>query len=131
MSCRDWLRGVDLFNHGFFWESHEAWEGLWRAQGRGDRRRLFLQGLIQTAAAHLQWLLGSTRGHERLRESAADKLRRFLAARERPDRPYGVALGEWLAATHAYWRSNAPAKAPFLPHPPLMLEPRPSGAAET
>src|SRR2546426_12089964 len=30
----DWLYGVDLFNHFYFWEAHEAWEGLWAAVER-------------------------------------------------------------------------------------------------
>ncbi|HMC90499.1 MAG TPA: DUF309 domain-containing protein, partial [Gemmataceae bacterium] len=40
LDARDWqtarayLRGVDLFNHGFYWEAHEAWEELWLACGR-------------------------------------------------------------------------------------------------
>ena len=25
----DYLYGVDLYNHGYLWEAHEAWEGLW------------------------------------------------------------------------------------------------------
>jgi hypothetical protein len=24
------LWGLDLFNHGYCWEAHEAWEGLWQ-----------------------------------------------------------------------------------------------------
>jgi hypothetical protein len=30
-ACREYLRGVDLFNAGYWWESHEAWEGVSRA----------------------------------------------------------------------------------------------------
>src|SRR5690606_31063398 len=26
----DFRYGVDLFNHGFPWEAHEAWEALWQ-----------------------------------------------------------------------------------------------------
>ncbi|MER9007639.1 DUF309 domain-containing protein [Mesorhizobium sp. M0862] len=22
--------GIDLFNHGYYWEAHEAWEPLWQ-----------------------------------------------------------------------------------------------------
>src|ERR1700675_2052924 len=32
--CRPYLYGIDLFNGGYFWESHVAWEGLWMACGR-------------------------------------------------------------------------------------------------
>jgi len=29
-----WLYAVDLFNGGWYWEAHEAWEGFWHALGR-------------------------------------------------------------------------------------------------
>ncbi len=43
--------GMDLFNHGFYWEAHEAWEPLWRAADQGSANRALLKGLILTAAA--------------------------------------------------------------------------------
>ena len=51
---RAYLRGIDLFNHGYFWEAHEAWECLWNACGRTGRTALFLKGLIALAAAGLK-----------------------------------------------------------------------------
>ncbi len=74
----DWLYGVDLFNHFFFWEAHEAWEGLWAAAPRATPPSLILQGLIQIAAAllktHLQVIAGarvlSAEGMEKLRHAA-------------------------------------------------------------
>jgi predicted metal-dependent hydrolase len=42
--------GVDLYNHGFYWEAHEAWEDLWKLCDRGTTLHVFLQGLIQCAA---------------------------------------------------------------------------------
>lgn len=48
-----YLYGVDLHNHGFWWEAHEVWEGLWHAAGRTTASGRFVQGLIQIAAAHL------------------------------------------------------------------------------
>src|SRR5262245_50212565 len=50
-ASRDYLYGFDLFNHGFFWEAHEAWEGLWHAAGRVGFVADFLKGLIKLAAA--------------------------------------------------------------------------------
>lgn len=41
--------GVDLFDHGYFWEAHEAWEPRWR-EAEGAERAL-LAGLIQLAGA--------------------------------------------------------------------------------
>jgi hypothetical protein len=45
-ACGDYLYGIDLFNHGFYWEAHEAWEGLWVACGRRGPTATFLQALI-------------------------------------------------------------------------------------
>ena len=42
--------GQDLFNHGYYWEAHEAWEGLWQTANRGSPLRAFLKGLILLSA---------------------------------------------------------------------------------
>ena len=34
---RVYLRGLDLFNEGFYWESHVEFESLWLAAGRKGR----------------------------------------------------------------------------------------------
>src|SRR5437879_3265888 len=44
-SCRTYLYGLDLFNHGYYWEAHEVWEGLWIACGRSGITADFLKGL--------------------------------------------------------------------------------------
>jgi len=49
--CRPYVRGIDLFNHGYYWEAHEAWESLWHASGRRGPVAEFLKGLIALAAA--------------------------------------------------------------------------------
>ncbi|MEE2855889.1 MAG: DUF309 domain-containing protein [Planctomycetota bacterium] len=49
-----YLHGVDLFNHQFYWEAHEAWEHRWLPLADGDPRRTHLQGLIQASAALLK-----------------------------------------------------------------------------
>src|SRR4051812_36882722 len=48
---RDYLFACDLFNFGFYWESHEVWESLWQACGRSGPTADFLKGLIKLAAA--------------------------------------------------------------------------------
>ncbi len=67
-----YIHGVDLFNHAFWWEAHEAWESLW-AQSQGTQR-LFLQGLIQLAAALLKHHMRSVAGSVRLGREARGKL---------------------------------------------------------
>ena len=44
-------RGVELFNAGYYWEAHEAWEALWHAAGRRGPTADLLKGLIKLAAA--------------------------------------------------------------------------------
>jgi hypothetical protein len=51
---KEYLYGIDLFNAQYFWEAHEAWEGLWHALGRRGPLAAVLEGLIQIAAAHIK-----------------------------------------------------------------------------
>ena len=49
--CRPYLYGIDLFNHGYYWEAHDAWESVWLACGQKGVTADFLKGLIKLAAA--------------------------------------------------------------------------------
>lgn len=51
-----YLWGIDLFQHGYFWEAHEAWESLWHAHQRTGIIADFLKGLIQLAVAGVKVL---------------------------------------------------------------------------
>jgi hypothetical protein len=57
-----YLYGVDLFNHGFYWEAHEAWESLWLAAGRRGPTAIWLKALIKLAAAIVKLREGSSIG---------------------------------------------------------------------
>lgn len=76
MSVDDALpRGAALFNQGLYWESHEAWEELWLELE--DEPKLFLQGLIQVAAAyHKATVQLQPRGCVMLLTTALEKLDR-------------------------------------------------------
>jgi len=76
-SSADYLYGIDLFNHGFYWEAHEAWEGLWVACGRRGPTATYLQGLINLAAAGFKARWGNPRG---MRANAETALRLFKSA---------------------------------------------------
>jgi len=54
--------GIDLFNHGYYWEAHEAWEALWHAAGRRGPVADFLKALIQLAAAGVKVRQGQPEG---------------------------------------------------------------------
>jgi hypothetical protein len=45
------LWGLDLFNHGYYWEAHEAWEGLWQVADRDNPLRMLFKSLILLSAA--------------------------------------------------------------------------------
>jgi hypothetical protein len=74
-ACEDYLHGLDLFNHGHFWECHEVLEGVWRCAGRRTPAGRLLQGLVQVAAALWKRELGAERAARRLAERGAAKLR--------------------------------------------------------
>jgi uncharacterized protein len=76
----DWLYGVDLFNAFYFWEAHEAWEGLWAAVARDSAPALMLQGLIQVAAALLKTHMQVLEGVRALSAEGLEKLCRVATA---------------------------------------------------
>ena len=73
-SCELYLYGIDLFNHGFWWEAHEALEAVWVAAGRRTEAGLFVQGIIQIAVAHLKELQGFQATAKRMAWKGLDKL---------------------------------------------------------
>jgi len=61
-SCTAYLRGIDLFNHGCYWEAHEAWESLWHACGRTGPLADFFKALIQLAVTGVKLREGRAEG---------------------------------------------------------------------
>jgi hypothetical protein len=97
-----YLFGVDLYNHGYWWEAHESWEDLWRPTDRGGVQRRFLQGLIQSAVVHLKFRQRLAGGFHRLRESSRGHLE---SARRRISGScyMGLDLDGFLASMEAYY----------------------------
>ena len=62
-SGHDWA--IDLFNYGYYWESHEAWESIWHAFGGTGRQANFVKGLIKLAAAGVKAREGRAVGVKR------------------------------------------------------------------
>jgi hypothetical protein len=94
----DWKWGVDLFNAFYFWEAHEAWEGLWAVKPRTSAPATTLQGLIQVAAALLKVHLRSVAGASRLSDDGLTKLEGTAATAP-------VQLGLDVAATAIAFRT--------------------------
>jgi hypothetical protein len=73
-----WRWAIDLFNREYWWEAHEALEGLWHAAGRTTPHARFVQTLVHLSAA----LLNRRRGHDAAsRRQAARALRGLRDAR--------------------------------------------------
>lgn len=110
----EYLYGCDLYNHGYWWEAHEAWEDLWRVVPGESVQRHFLQGLIQVSACHLKLCLaeltagdssrraGHLAGVDRLRTSSAAHLSIVLNATGLD--PYmGLSLASWIKGVADYF----------------------------
>lgn len=69
-----WLYALDLFNAGFYWEAHEAWESFWHAFGRTSPEARFIQGLIHLAAAAVKIREGKPAGVARHTRRARELL---------------------------------------------------------
>ena len=59
-----YLRGIDHFNRGEYFEAHEVWEDLWIEVN--DDRKGFYHGLIQAAVALYHFGNGNVRGAVKL-----------------------------------------------------------------
>jgi hypothetical protein len=86
-----WLYAIDLFNHGFYWEAHEAWESLWHAAGRRGPTADLLKGLIKLAAAGVKSREGRPKG---VKQHAARAVELLSAARSLGDCPFGLLLDD-------------------------------------
>ena len=94
---RLFLKGLDAFNSGHFYEAHEHWEEVWLETLNPEK--MFLQGLIQVAAAFHHYSRANRQGTENLLRAGLTKVERFPHAHgglalER----LRVAVRQWLAA---------------------------------
>jgi hypothetical protein len=114
------LWGLDLFNHGYYWEAHEAWEGLWQVADRGSSLRTLFKGLILLSAAGVKIRERKNAAAARHAMRAAALLRQLMKV---PDRAFERALGMSPAtlAEHAEAATRIPADlqaaAPGQPQP--------------
>lgn len=109
-SSQPYLRGIDLFNHGYYWEAHEAWESLWKACGGRGTAASFLKGLIKLAAAGVKAKEGNADGVRRHATRAAEL---FGLVRKSAGPEESIYLGLSLADLR-HWSSTVMAEAPRL-----------------
>jgi uncharacterized protein len=102
--CESYLFACDLYNHAYWWEAHEEWEGIWKAFDKGTVPRRFLQGLIQVSACHLKLFLKHLDGVERLRASSRSHLQVALAGTSE-SRFMGLDLPRFVTAVDRYYQA--------------------------
>ncbi|MEJ2007217.1 MAG: DUF309 domain-containing protein [Acidobacteriota bacterium] len=104
--------GISLFNSGWFFEAHEALEAVWlKSKGR---RRNFLHGLIQVAAAFHHYTHGNAPGFRSLLEKGCAKLEKAGAEAEGVDLAgFMLELQPWRE--HSVRSSSSADSAPPLP----------------
>jgi len=104
-------RGAELFDAGYYWEAHEAWEGLWHAAGRRGATADVLRGLIKLAAAGIkvrERREGGVRTHARRAAECFASARRQGGSHQ-----LGLDLDVWIKRALAIAESP-----PFDPGPP-------------
>ncbi|MCY3000891.1 MAG: DUF309 domain-containing protein [Planctomycetota bacterium] len=100
----DYLFGADLYNHGFFWEAHEVWEGLWHSAKHDPRQADFLQSLIQCSAACLKIPMQQPAGLEKLSTNALTRLERI--SRETKGSYMGLDLADFVPRFRSFASSR-------------------------
>jgi uncharacterized protein len=108
----EYLFGVDLYNDGFLWEAHEAWENLWHLAKQDPDQAGFLQGLIQCSAASLKIPMQQPGGLARLAEMGTGRLE--AVARNSGPRYMGLDVPAFVAAFRAF-AASSPASADARP----------------
>ena len=89
------LWGLDLFNHGYYWEAHESWEGLWQVADRDGPVRMLFKSLILLSAAGVKIREHKNAAAAHHAQRAAALLRQLTKV---PDRAFERALGMSPAA---------------------------------
>jgi len=75
VSAPGFKEGVKLFNTGYYWEAHEAWEDVWREHEMDAK--VFAQAFVQMAAAYSFVKLGKPSSAQYLFEKSIEKFQQF------------------------------------------------------
>jgi hypothetical protein len=91
----EYLWGIELFNHGYYWEAHETWEQAWHACGQKGPAADYLKGLIKLAAAGVKTREGRPEGVARHANRAWELFHHVKTSFAGLDgeMPYGISLG--------------------------------------
>jgi hypothetical protein len=114
-ASRPYLYGLDLFNAGFFWESHVAFESLWLAAGRKGEVADFLKALVHLAAAGVKHLEGNPAGVKSHAHRAAELWKEVAKSSGRPDELFlGFRFPDLIDTAETVFRDGWPDSALVL-----------------
>ncbi len=99
INSEEYLYGIDLFNHGFYWEAHEVWESLWNAHNREGNIAEFLKALIRLSAAGVKVKQAQERGIKD-HSQAAGKVFEKLLTNTNQDLFLGISLSSLINLTN-------------------------------
>lgn len=102
---RAYLRGLDLFDHRYYWECHEQLEHVWKPIERDTPWSDLVQGLIQGAAYVLKIHMKAPSSAAQLLLDAATR-RLDHAASDLGDPYRGVHLIHVIDQLHGFARSG-------------------------
>ena len=94
MKDPQFLRGVEEFNHGFFFECHDTLEELW--MGTVGKDRLFLQGLIQVSVGFYHFFNQNYKGAVSQLTKGLKKLEGYGSSY------YGVEVENFVSEVHEW-----------------------------
>lgn len=100
-----YLLGCDLYNYGYWWEAHEAWEGPWRSCRRDPLQGHFLQALIQISARALKLRSGNRAGAILLGERSERHMRQVLRRLAEPVY-LGIHVPAWYKRVCEYYEAR-------------------------
>ncbi len=92
--------GIDLFNHGCWWEAHEVWEDVWLGQLLQSLDRLGMELLIGAANLNLKIELGKVKASLRLQTKVGQQMEEWQGRGGRT--LFGVNILSWYDEYTAY-----------------------------
>ena len=101
---KDYLFGCALYNAGYLWEAHEAWEDIWHPSKHDEVQANFLQGLIQCSAASLKIPMGQPDGLAKLSEQGTLRLEGVMQSAG--PSYMGLDLAQFIAAFRTFASSS-------------------------
>ena len=111
--CWVYLRGIDLFNTGFPWESHVEFEALWLACGRRGTAADYFKAWVHLAAAAVKHREGIPAGVTSHAARAAELWRGVAKATVTPSF-FGFDLAELIRLADNIHQGGWPTSSPVL-----------------